>query len=327
MEFLSLPEPFRIQVLKNLDWKSLINAKLVSRGLYLTIEKNINFMDRPKIKNLGIYCDKKLDDKEIIRVRYSIFPENCILRKRLKVIHFEDLNEYEQFLQKLDFSKLDYLHFRICDTSDVVGIFNKYYCGGNYIETFVLDDTGESEKKNANNVLNLISKIKDVGKMYLTLNFPFQKLPMSFMFPEMGSLKEFSIEEKNGTRLITTKMIINIINNNPGMAYFKVSTDSESFYMKVTECIFELEAFNMENRCSHTPFEISFFNITNFTLSEERFYRELFNKFNNRSDFEVTNDNGNYNFKKTVECSKCKIQHLNLISYDCDLKIVKIVFM
>uniref|UniRef100_A0AAF5D5J5 F-box domain-containing protein n=1 Tax=Strongyloides stercoralis TaxID=6248 RepID=A0AAF5D5J5_STRER len=325
MDFLSLPEPFRIQVLKNIDWKSLKNAKLVSKEMYFTIEANHHLMNKPQVKSLGIYCDKKVDEKEVIRVRFNIFSEDYFLNRRLKVIHFEDLKEYEHFLREFNFSIIDYLHFRISESSDVIRIFNKYYTGGNYIETVVFDDTGEIGKKSANDFSSLISKIKDVGKMYLTLNFPQQSLPDDFIFPKMGSLKELSIEEKSGTRLITSNMITNIIDNNPEMDFLKISSESKSLYMKTSEHIFESKALNMENRCDFTPFEVSFFNLTNFTLSEETFYRELFNKFNNRNNFEEKSDNGNYNFKNTMECLKCRDTHSNFISYNHSSKVVKII--
>uniref|UniRef100_A0A0N5B463 F-box domain-containing protein n=1 Tax=Strongyloides papillosus TaxID=174720 RepID=A0A0N5B463_STREA len=50
MDLLSLPDNFKLQIFKKLDWKSLKNLKLVCRDLYFLIEQNILSLDRPKAK-------------------------------------------------------------------------------------------------------------------------------------------------------------------------------------------------------------------------------------------------------------------------------------
>uniref|UniRef100_A0A0N5BQE7 F-box domain-containing protein n=1 Tax=Strongyloides papillosus TaxID=174720 RepID=A0A0N5BQE7_STREA len=121
MDFLSLPDQFKLPILKKLHWKDLNNLKLVCRDLCLTVLRNIEELDRPKVEYLKIYYG----ENKIFGVDYcSKCPTNIGDNVVPHRIDFNDDREYEIFLKDKDFTDIKKLVFLDVENDELIIIEN-----------------------------------------------------------------------------------------------------------------------------------------------------------------------------------------------------------
>uniref|UniRef100_A0A0N5BRP1 F-box domain-containing protein n=1 Tax=Strongyloides papillosus TaxID=174720 RepID=A0A0N5BRP1_STREA len=153
MDFLSLPDNFQLQVFRELDWKSLVNLRLVCRDFYFTIEKNIEQLDRPKVDKLEVICNRE----KVEYFRYSfkkLYLPNAV--SRWKNYSLENEEQYKSFLKERDFTeikKLKFLKYWAPESNEVLINMPR----GTESYDYVVNDYVEMVEINADKILEVIS--------------------------------------------------------------------------------------------------------------------------------------------------------------------------
>uniref|UniRef100_A0A0N5B770 F-box domain-containing protein n=1 Tax=Strongyloides papillosus TaxID=174720 RepID=A0A0N5B770_STREA len=321
MDFLSLPENFQLQILKELDWKSLVNLKLVCRSLYFTIERNIEHLDRPKLGELEVICKRG----KVKRLDYTLKNSNShILETQRKIYFAKNKEQYNRFLKERDFTEVERLElFKewICDCSA-----NEYY---KHIkkENVVLLEINPHEFEFDGYHFNICEDVETIG------DITFDQYGVERRFITIGtlsdagwrkicydscikpnSLQELGFFEENGSKLIAVKLVMAHLTSNPNFNYNNVSTDRERpLHMEISECLFKYNYFNFEGRCNRKEIYFIFgLDFPSFSDFEKNFYREIFDKVKFGNNFEEFNgDFGSWLIETTMNCRKCGKKHLN----------------
>uniref|UniRef100_A0A0N5BQE1 F-box domain-containing protein n=1 Tax=Strongyloides papillosus TaxID=174720 RepID=A0A0N5BQE1_STREA len=323
MELLSLPKHLQLDIFSNVDWKSIINVKSVCKELNILIEQNIQRLQRPKIYFMDIDYGRQINSSSEIIVSYAICRDeqengtNYNFRRETKKIFFSNLNSYEDFLRKNDFSRLNQLCFDIDKNTEVVRLFNNYFNGGEHLKDVNFYDYGGEERRDANDVLEFIHKTRNTEYMSLVLNFPNQEMPKNFVFPVMNSLNRLYIEEKNGTKFMTKEIMRGIINNSGDNFALAISFQDEGIYSDVAGYFIRKVSTSMDNKCigeSSTP-RVIFYVTKPLSFGDVRFFRSLFERYYfifNHTFFSSTE----HEFTGHKECHWCGSYHAVKFYFD-----------
>uniref|UniRef100_A0A0N5BKH6 F-box domain-containing protein n=1 Tax=Strongyloides papillosus TaxID=174720 RepID=A0A0N5BKH6_STREA len=306
MDLLSLPDNFKLQIFKELDWKDLKNLKHVCRDLYLLIEKNIQSLDRPKVNNLRIFHDKD----RIFRSEYGLkSTENTLRNVTLKTVEFSNNDEYENFLRDKDFTKIKRLLL-------------KNVSNGGFI--VVEDDSDSSEDAYIydfhfvfpTETSSLFNNIRT--RVFSTREL---EIPYNSNLLREQSLRKWGIFEESELRLVAKKIIMDVLTGNPLLEHKNISTDfTKPIFIQITNRLYELGVFNLENVCNRKQY-ILFFHLTiKFNVLEQEFYSEFFDKIKFGKNLVVEISRIKYSIGNSIKCSKCDTKHENSLIYHKDIR-------
>uniref|UniRef100_A0A0K0EVS4 F-box domain-containing protein n=1 Tax=Strongyloides venezuelensis TaxID=75913 RepID=A0A0K0EVS4_STRVS len=339
--FLSLSDIFKLQILKELDWKSLMNLKLVCRNFYFLIEKNIEHMDRPKVRELKVVCRHG----EVRFLDYIIKKHSYLFIEPQDVIcFFKSKKQYDRFLKERDFTEIEKLE-----------LFKEWtYCPANEGYKYIRNEYIEIMEVNADEIEcdEYYFKISEDGYDEDSIAFDQYSLEKRFITIETvsdaswkklcydlciksDSLRDHGFFEKNGSALIAVKLVMCRLTGNPNFNYINVSTNDERpLHMDILECLFKCNYFNFEGRCNRKQIYFIFELDAFFNEFERNFYYEIFNKVkfaNNLEEFEETfnfengEHLGDFSIETLMNCQKCGTEHLNKIYFsesDSTLEII-----
>uniref|UniRef100_A0A0N5CGS0 F-box domain-containing protein n=1 Tax=Strongyloides papillosus TaxID=174720 RepID=A0A0N5CGS0_STREA len=277
MDFISLPDVFKLQILGELHWKDLNNLKLVCKELHSIIVKNIEKLDRPKVDYLHIFYT----DDEIVGATYALKNNQNILRiENLKEAVFGDDREYEDFLKDKDFTEIKILVFENTINGEMICI--------------------KDSKYNARDVIDEISIFHEL------------RIPFNGSVLRKESLRRWGLFEENGTRSVGRKIAMDLLTGNPMLEYENVSADTNRpTFIQVANNLYELGLFNPENLCNCKRVQLTFRVVGGFTVLDEEFYREFFNKIKFNGNFVVEEDDRAFSIWSSIKCSKCGARHRN----------------
>uniref|UniRef100_A0A0N5BKH7 F-box domain-containing protein n=1 Tax=Strongyloides papillosus TaxID=174720 RepID=A0A0N5BKH7_STREA len=234
MDLLSLPDNFKLQILKKLDWKSLKNLKLVCRDFYFIIEKNIQFLDRPKVEHLEISYDKYRP----LRVRYDLKDSGNTSFETSKMVEFGNACEYEDFLRNKDFTGIKRLVLNTVTNPELI----------------ILSDDSDTRREFSK--LNFYTSISN-GTSYFEfpqitiLSTKKLVIPYNGNLLGMQSLRKLGIFEVNKLSLVLKKIIMDVITGNPMLEYENTSiVDTKRLHVQIANHLFELGLLNPENSCA-----------------------------------------------------------------------------
>ncbi|CEF66657.1 Hypothetical protein SRAE_2000132500 [Strongyloides ratti] len=306
MDFLSLPKHLQINILKCVDWKSIINVK---------------FFEKPKLCAINIDCGKQKNITERIKIAYLICNEEHqddeFHVDEAKKIFFTNIEGYEDFLRSNDLTILKHIFIDICSGTEIIKLFNKYYKGGNYIKEVDLYDYGRIKNSICNDILEFINKIRNAEYISLVLNFPNDHLPKDYIFPKMNFLSRLYIEERNGTNFVTKEMILQLINNSSVDFSLAISFKNENIYLDVVKCFTEKVVFCMKNECTGQSFNprVIFYKSRPLTLLDIELIKDFFIRY----DFAITHtafSSVEHEFIGRKECELCGIYHSIRFDFD-----------
>ncbi|CEF62128.1 Hypothetical protein SRAE_1000040200 [Strongyloides ratti] len=279
---------------------------------------DLQSLDKIKLIELEVASVKVNDTQERIEVKYIVDPRsrimtsNCFLPEPIN-IHFNTIEDYENFLKLFDFSTLLILNFNLTTNIEILKLFNKYNTNPNSFFSVSINDSGELDQKDSNDIFNLINNIKNSNEIYLTLNFPHQKTPENFTFSEMSSLKVISIKEVNGTQFLNREIISHLLNTCPDLRSFRISAINKGIYYEIMKLIFAKQTSSILSGCKNISFDAHFIMEHDFRPIIVNYYQDLFLDKN----FDVSilcfpNDNGKlgYSFYGSKKCHSCGHEHV-----------------
>uniref|UniRef100_A0A0N5BQE3 F-box domain-containing protein n=1 Tax=Strongyloides papillosus TaxID=174720 RepID=A0A0N5BQE3_STREA len=301
MDFISLPEDFKLQIFKKLHWKDSNNLKLVCKNFYLTVVSNIEKLDRPKIDCLKV-C---YGDNKILGADYDFKrTENLLTHGGLKHVEFSNDSEYENFLKDRDLTKIKELILldienggviMVYDSSFIIGIISRY--------DFTISLSNGTLFSTRLNVS--ISSTKKLG------------IPYTGKVLRKESLRKMGLFERGGSHLVIKKVIMDIITGDPMLEYQSASSDTtEPIFIHITNHLCDLGFLNIKNRCDGKQFKLCFFGSDKFDNLEKEFYRKLFDKIKFGNDLVVEDNHERYYILNFINCPRCGTQHKNFILYE-----------
>uniref|UniRef100_A0A0N5BQE5 F-box domain-containing protein n=1 Tax=Strongyloides papillosus TaxID=174720 RepID=A0A0N5BQE5_STREA len=301
MDLISLPDELKVQILKELQWSNLNNLKLVCRDLYLTVVRNIEELDRPKVEYLKIYYA----ENEILRVDYKSKHSEINLRDRvLHHIDFNDDHEYDIFLKDKDFTELKRLTFKNVTSGERLHVKEACLIFGNNI-LFPCYSISLS---------NRTSKILKIS--VAILRSCELRIPYNGSLLRKESLRKFGLFEKDGPRLFIRKVTMDIFTRNPMLKYEKISVDTNRLiFSQIMKHLYDLGFFSLENICKREKFLIVFDGIGDFTRSEQEFYREFSEKIKFDNNLRIKDSDESYSIRSSMNCSQCNGKHRHIIHH------------
>uniref|UniRef100_A0A0N5CGS2 F-box domain-containing protein n=1 Tax=Strongyloides papillosus TaxID=174720 RepID=A0A0N5CGS2_STREA len=314
MNSIGLPVELQLKIFKELSWKDVKNLKFVCKELHSTIVKNIETLDRPNVDYLHIYYT---EDK-ISRVRYALKNNQNIWRiENLKVAVFGDDHEYEDFLKDKDFTEVKFLAFENTMNGEMICLKDSDYnaCG-------VINDIGAFREIRLfvdgyhfcnldNYYFHIYLSNRTWRPLEVTISSPEKlRMPYSGSVLRKESLRKWGLFERDGSRLIMNKITMDIITSNPLLEYGNTSTDSPAF-IQVTNHLYELGLFNLENLCNRKPMQLTFTVYGGLTALDEEFYREFSDKIKFNGNFVVEDNDKMFLIENFGNCLKCHAEHRN----------------
>uniref|UniRef100_A0A0N5BUW5 F-box domain-containing protein n=1 Tax=Strongyloides papillosus TaxID=174720 RepID=A0A0N5BUW5_STREA len=311
MDLLSLPDDFKLQILKKLEWNTLKDVKLVCKKLYSLIERNIQSLDKPKVCSLSI----TYDGIKIFKVDYKfILTEDTWGSTNSKVIEFSNDDEYEKFLKNIDLTEIQVLRF-------------KNLLNGEYISVHYESDFGEgfstydfyvklpNGKYNGKYFSTRVKNSEEFGILY----------DSNLLRKE--SLKKLGFFERNIPRSVGKKIAMGLITGNSILEYGNAPTDTRiPLYIQLTSHLFKLGLLNPENTCGRKGFKLLFNEVSKFGVSRQRLYRKFFDKIKFRNNFLEENNDERYSIMNSMTCSKCFSEHSNILFYHKSSRTLEIEF-
>uniref|UniRef100_A0A0N5BQD9 F-box domain-containing protein n=1 Tax=Strongyloides papillosus TaxID=174720 RepID=A0A0N5BQD9_STREA len=324
MDFELLPDDYKIQIFKKLDWNSVMNTRLVCKSFYFAIGKNITSFDRPKIHTLGVCYDTLNDNKLMIKVNFAKYSSvNNYRNSTWTTIFFDNMVEYEYFLYTFDFSRLLSLEFRNKGKSEFERSINGSYLGRQYVECVYTVYERETEINSSFD--KFIQFFSGTTKEVASISYEVKHAddPINFEFLKKKSLTAFDAFNEANSRAIIKKAVNNIITNNPSLHYIHLSTNGDgNLYKEVTKYVYDHEALNYLNRCTNRKFTLFFTGVVSFTSVDVDFYKKLFSKIMVGNNTEIENGDEDYVFETALECPQCKIKHSNSVLFSQFMKLI-----
>uniref|UniRef100_A0A0K0EVS5 F-box domain-containing protein n=1 Tax=Strongyloides venezuelensis TaxID=75913 RepID=A0A0K0EVS5_STRVS len=312
INFLSLPDKFKLQILKKLDWKSLVILKLVCRDFFFTIEKNLEHLDRPKVGELMIFCGHE----KVKRLYYTLKRQNPhLFIANWKCYTPKNNEQYNRFLKERDFTEVKEIRFHNHDKFETVRIveyrshenkFDGHFFHIRYSEKYVFNDLETTYTIG-------ISSITDWRRLY------YDSYIKSNFLQEKGFFKE------NGSKLIATKLVVDCLIGNPNLRYNNISTESgKVLHKEISKSIFNYNYFNFEGRCSEKKISI-IFELDSFSDLERNFYRDIFDKVKPENNLvEISDDYEEYRIETAMICQRYGPKEGVLHIYCAEKKIFRI---
>uniref|UniRef100_A0A0N5BQE4 F-box domain-containing protein n=1 Tax=Strongyloides papillosus TaxID=174720 RepID=A0A0N5BQE4_STREA len=285
MDFVSLPDQFKLPILKKLNWRDLNNLKLVCR--------------KPKVEYLKIFYDEnKIFGADYSPMYFEIIEGHMVPHN----INFNDDREYEIFLKDKDFTELKRLVFENVISGEIIDVKNNRLFNGN-IRLFPHYSISLS---------NRTSKILQI----MISRFYELRIPYNGNLLRKESLRKFGLFEKDGSHLIIKKIAIDNITGDPMLEYGNILTaSSRHISIQIADQLCELSFLDFKNRCGTEGFILGIDWEGESGVLEENFYRELYDKIklsiNSVKDLDITD----YPRLVSLNCSKCSRKHTNFIDY------------
>uniref|UniRef100_A0A0K0FGQ9 F-box domain-containing protein n=1 Tax=Strongyloides venezuelensis TaxID=75913 RepID=A0A0K0FGQ9_STRVS len=309
MDFINLPDQFKLPILKKLNWRDLNNLKLVCKNFYFTIVKNIEKLDRPKVKYIKIfYAGNKILGAEYNSMYFEFFEEEMIPHH----IEFNDDREYEIFLKNKDFTEIKKLVFENVVSGEVISLRDDYLPWKDVFYNY-------SSKISLLNMKSESLKIKILS----TEGF---RIPYSGILLKKESLRKMGLFERDGPNLVMKKTTMGIITGNPVLKYENTLSDTNKpLFIQFVDQLSELGFFNFKNRCNMGEFRFFVSWKGGSVVLNEEFYGELYDKitFENNSVKDV--DVRYFPLKFSMKCLKCNRKHRNVIGYDKGIQSLYII--
>uniref|UniRef100_A0A0K0FZR3 F-box domain-containing protein n=1 Tax=Strongyloides venezuelensis TaxID=75913 RepID=A0A0K0FZR3_STRVS len=305
IDFVSLPEKFKLQVFRELDWQTLKNLKLVCKNFCLTIEKNIQSLDRPKAYSMSI----GYDGTKISSVLYRLMLTGSIEGiGSLKTVFFSNYDESENFLSNIDLTEIKELCLRSGPNGEYISVQCKTYSDGKFSK-YNFSSKFQNGQLFEMHLCNRIYSNKKFGILY------------DDHFLRSETLRKLGFFGKDGSRLVKKKIVMDLLTGNPMLKYENAPTGIHNpLYIQLMNHLFKIGFFNLENTCSRSRFKLSFDKVSKFSVVRQKFYRKIFDKikFNNNL---VEEDNDDvYSIKSSMKCSKCSTEHEISIIYKKNFK-------
>uniref|UniRef100_A0A0K0G302 F-box domain-containing protein n=1 Tax=Strongyloides venezuelensis TaxID=75913 RepID=A0A0K0G302_STRVS len=317
MDLITLPEEYQLQIFEKLHWKDINNLKLVCKNFYFTVVKNIEKLDRPKMDYLHLYYT----EDGISRVRYAALKhtENILTSEKLNVVEIGYDCEYESFLRDKNFTEIKILVFENTMNGESICIRDsEYYIDESVddISTFYVYDIFFNRRYFCD-VDNYRFHIHSFSGMLGSLTFTISSsekliIPYNDSVLRREFLRKWGLFKRNESHLFMKKITMDVITGNPLLEYGNTSNDSPAF-IQVTNHIYELRLFNLENLCNRKPIQLTFRVEGGFTALDEEFYREFSDKIKLNSNFVIEGDGNTSLIESSDNCSKCGVKHENAI--------------
>uniref|UniRef100_A0A0N5BI57 F-box domain-containing protein n=1 Tax=Strongyloides papillosus TaxID=174720 RepID=A0A0N5BI57_STREA len=305
IDFVSLPENFKLQIFKELDWETLKNLKLVCKNFYLIIEKNIQSLDRPKAYSMSIGCY----GTKITSVSYRlILTGNVGERGSLKTVFFNSYDESENFLKNIDPTEIKEFCLINGSNREYVSVQCEIYHSENFFK-YNFSTRFQNEKYFEIHLYNRINSSRKFGILY------------DGHFLKKESLRKLGLFEEDESHSVGRKIAMNLLTGNPMLKYENALTGAHNpLYIQIMKHLFEIGFFNLENTCNRNGFKLYFDEVSKFGVPRQKFFRKVFDKIKfNNSLVEEDNDYV-YSIKSSMKCSKCGIEHRISVLYRKILK-------
>uniref|UniRef100_A0A0K0FGQ8 F-box domain-containing protein n=1 Tax=Strongyloides venezuelensis TaxID=75913 RepID=A0A0K0FGQ8_STRVS len=309
MDFVSLPEQFKLPILKKLHWRDLNNLKLTCKDLYFTVVKNIGKLDRPKVGYLKIYYS---EDK-ILGVDYQSMHHRSTLGTGI-IYHVEfcDDHEYDIFLKDKIFTEIRKLVLENVTSGEIINVENIASFMGETLNVYNFNISLSSRT-----LRSVDMNILRTGKV---------GIPYNDILIKKESLGKIGLFKKDGCRSIIKKITMDVVTGNSMLEYGNTSTDPDKpISIQITDQLCELGFFDFKNRCDIGGFTFKICWGNESDILEENFYRELYDKvelsINSIKNFDITY----YPHLVSLNCSKCSRKHTNFINYDKSQKNLRII--
>uniref|UniRef100_A0A0K0F3D0 LRR containing protein n=1 Tax=Strongyloides venezuelensis TaxID=75913 RepID=A0A0K0F3D0_STRVS len=266
------------------------------------------------------------NDADKIEIKYIIDPESKqVIPSSLSFqpihIAFNKLEDYENFLQLFDFSRLLILNFYINGNTEVIRIFNKYNTVPNSLFSLSVTDPGVSNANDSKDILDLIGNVENSNEIHLELNFPLQHFPEDFTFPVMKSLKVINIKELNGTQFLNRRIISHLIDTCSNLRSFRISAKNKGIYYEIMKLLFARQALSVAYGCKNISFDAQFSMERDLSPITVYFYRSLFeDKLFEVSSlcFPIDNKKLGYSFYGSKKCYTCNNEHVVNILFEIE---------
>uniref|UniRef100_A0A0N5BUW3 F-box domain-containing protein n=1 Tax=Strongyloides papillosus TaxID=174720 RepID=A0A0N5BUW3_STREA len=300
IDLLSLPDNFKLQILKKLDWTSLVKLKYVCRDLYFLIERNIRVLESPKVCSMKIYYI----ENEISGAYYRLMNTEGPRRYgSLKHVKFSNGEEYENFLKRIDFTGIEL--FELGNLSNTEYIFVRYEDDSDKdFSTYTLSGRSQTGRFRYSYLSIVIKRSRKFGILY----------DSNILRKE--SLRKLGFFGNNRLRLVGKKIAMDLLTDNPMLEYENTPTViCKPLHVQIVNHLFELGLFNPENTCGRKGFTLVFHGLSKFGVLRERFYRKLFDKTKLNNNLVEENNDDVFSIKSSMNCSKCRVKHENSMIY------------
>uniref|UniRef100_A0A0N5BFY1 F-box domain-containing protein n=1 Tax=Strongyloides papillosus TaxID=174720 RepID=A0A0N5BFY1_STREA len=301
MDLLSLPDHLKLQILKELDWKSLMSLKLVCRDFYFPIEKNTENLDRPKITDLAI----SFDGRVIQHLHYKFKTGNSFnLKSRWKHYVPESEEQHNCFLKERNFTEIEELLFFDDEINECVRVseLNPHQNGFDGYLFQIYDDNGNNGIEMREVIVRVSSNIG-------------RKMFWYDSYLELDAIEELANSEINRSKTIAVNFVIDYLTGSPSFGYDNdLIVSEEPLFMDIAAYLLEYGYFDFEGRCNRKKIKFNFFHDIDFTILEEDFNKYLFDEIKSKSNLvEINDEDDEFSIKTTMDCQICRTKHINRV--------------
>ncbi|CEF62543.1 F-box domain-containing protein [Strongyloides ratti] len=247
-----LPKEVLLNIFSYIDWRSINNLMITSKELYFFIKRN--FYKFEKIVKLYSLCIEEVLEKnseKTIQITYiNVKRQTAVNSFKIISLKPSELNVFESFLQRVDFSVLKNLFIFLNNQTNFIDVLNRYItCESVFIciKIFLCDHEG-----NIHIPFTLLSKFTRVKNLSISLDYPLKIAPPPSLFPISNSLRHIKIDEGNGVEIIDFHTIQRLVESNPEIYDIKINSTLKDKYRDIAKGIRCGQIKRRVKFCTHT---------------------------------------------------------------------------
>uniref|UniRef100_A0A0N5CAL0 F-box domain-containing protein n=1 Tax=Strongyloides papillosus TaxID=174720 RepID=A0A0N5CAL0_STREA len=222
-----LPTEILRIILKNVDWRSIINLRLTSTFFNNFIMQNLNYLPRPRMREFKIkslYVDNdKIEVSLLFNCEYYLYDINdvCISIDDKRIPQIED------YFKRMDFSRINFIEIDITGKSMIFDILSRYLTNHTAIGTIIIDI---KRSPIFDSFSNFIINLKNISCLHLKkVCFSHQIIPHNYLLPMINTMEYLFIEECHCTTFINPSMINKLFLNNKKLKNIAIFSKCKTF--------------------------------------------------------------------------------------------------
>uniref|UniRef100_A0A0K0F579 F-box domain-containing protein n=1 Tax=Strongyloides venezuelensis TaxID=75913 RepID=A0A0K0F579_STRVS len=214
-------------ILKNVDWRSIINLRLISTFFNNFIMQNLNYLPKPKIREFKIKSlyvnNDKIEVSLLFNCEYYLYDvmDVCIS------IDDKNIPQIEDYFKRMDFSRINFIEIDITGKSMIFDILSRYLTNHTVIGTIIIDI---KRSPIFDSFSNFIKNLKNISCLHLKkVCFSHQIIPHNYLLPMINTMEYLFIEECYCTTFINPLMMNKLFLNNTSLKNIAIFSKCKTF--------------------------------------------------------------------------------------------------
>uniref|UniRef100_A0A0N5BEZ1 F-box domain-containing protein n=1 Tax=Strongyloides papillosus TaxID=174720 RepID=A0A0N5BEZ1_STREA len=246
-------------IFSELNWKDILNVKLVSRRFYGIIHGNYHRLKRRDVSTISIKYGRN-------RIRYPFylnlafhdtvdedFPELLNI-PYTKTINIQSVEELPALLKVFDMRKLDKLYVLVDVNPDIFRILGDFLQVGTKIKILKILKLAEKDFDSFKTFTGKFSSVKSLNIEHICASLTETKevCPLLSSLTSFNTIETSCIYECSSTKILSAGMVTELLRRNPHLDYLNIGTGNIEFVRSLFKGYFTVEQpRKMENECRY----------------------------------------------------------------------------